>query len=351
MEILTGQKGYPEIDKVLQSWTARFGTSQGDIRLEPVRICTEIAIECTDFNPAKRPVTQHLLERLAEVECTYGFMKSDLFISPSKSTGSDEVKLQEGGNAFDCDEPEMEGNLEKGTGPKWFSYDELAIATDNFSQEHKLGQGELVATSKQRRKEFAAEVRIISRLRHPNLVQLIGWCHNVTDDVLLLVYELMPNGSINLHLHLYSDDDAMPMPWPRRHEVVLGLGSALLYLHQQDCEQSVVHRNIKPTNVMLDAAFNAKLGDFGLATLLDHARSPPTMYLDGTMRYTYMDPKYMVTGIANAEADVYSFNLVPSSSIEIACGRRPQGDTGLGLDVRDRPRAMGVGALRQRSHS
>ncbi|TVU49170.1 hypothetical protein EJB05_00466, partial [Eragrostis curvula] len=178
--------------------------------------------------------------------------------------------------------------------------------------------------SKQGRKEYAAEVRIISRLRHRNLVQLIGWCHRGNDD-LLLVYELMPNGSLDAHLH--HSADAPPMPWPRRREIVLGLGSALLYLHQE-WEQCVVHRDIKPSNVMLDASFNAKLGDFGLARLVDHGRGAHTTVLAGTMGY--MDPECMVTGRANAESDVYSFGVV---LLEIACGRRPMVPNGEEEDV------------------
>lgn len=98
---------------------------------------------------------------------------------------------------------------------------------------------------------------------------------------------------------------------------MLGLGSALLYLHQ-DWEQCVLHRDIKPSNVMLDASFNAKLGDFGLARLVDHDRQSHTTVLAGTVGY--MDPECMVTGAASAMSDVYSFGVVV---LEIACGRRP----------------------------
>jgi len=98
---------------------------------------------------------------------------------------------------------------------------------------------------------------------------------------------------------------------------VLGLGSALLYLHEE-WEQCVVHRDIKPSNVMLDASFHAKLGDFGLARLVDHGRGSHTTVLAGTMGY--MDPECMINGRANAESDVYSFGVV---LLEIACGQRP----------------------------
>jgi serine/threonine protein kinase len=244
-----------------------------------------------------------------------------------------EWELEQGD--FIGDEQEMQDEFEKGTGPKRFRYGELAEATDNFSDRRKLGEGGFGSVyrgflkemnlhvaikrvskgSKQGRKEYASEVSIISRIRHRNLVQLIGWCHGGGE--LLLVYELMPNGSLDTHLYGSAGDGAAPLPWPLRHEIVLGLGSALLYLHQ-DWEQCVLHRDIKPSNVMLDASFHAKLGDFGLARLVDHGRRSHTTVIAGTMGY--MDPECMVTGQASAESDVYSFGVV---LLEISCGRRP----------------------------
>jgi serine/threonine protein kinase len=230
---------------------------------------------------------------------------------------------------------EMDDKFEEGTtGPKQFRYGELAMATNYFSDKNKLGEGgfgsvyrgyikemdlhvaikRVSKSSKQGRKEYASEVSIISRLRHRNLVQLIGWCHGGGE--LLLVYELMPNGSLDTHLYRASDDGAL-LPWPLRHEIVLGLGSALLYLHQ-DWEQCVLHRDVKPSNVMLDASFHAKLGDFGLARLVGHGRPSHTTVIAGTMGY--IDPDIMLTGRANTESDVYSFGVV---LLEIACGRRP----------------------------
>ncbi|CAN6348411.1 unnamed protein product [Urochloa humidicola] len=225
---------------------------------------------------------------------------------------------------------EMKKEFEEGTGPKHFRYSELATATGNFSDKQKLGEGgfgsgyrgflkemglevaikRVSKGSKQGKKEYASEVRIISRLRHRNLVQLVGWCHDGGD--LLLVYELMPNGSLDTHLY-----GNVPLPWLLRHEIVLGIGSALLYLHQ-DWEQCALHRDIKPSNVMLDASFNAKLGNFGLARLVDHGRRSHTTVIAGTMGY--MDPECMFTGRADTESDMYSFGVV---LLEIACGRRP----------------------------
>ncbi|KAL6648147.1 hypothetical protein ACP70R_012371 [Stipagrostis hirtigluma subsp. patula] len=228
------------------------------------------------------------------------------------------------------DDEAMEEELKDGTGPKRFRYHELAVATNNFSDNRKLGEGGFGSVyrgfleelrlhvaikrskeSKQGKKEYVSEVKIISRLRHRNLVQLIGWCHGGGE--LLLVYELVPNGSLDTHLH---GADTI-LPWPIRHQIVLGIASALLYLHEE-WEQCVLHRDIKPSNVMLDASFNAKLGDFGLARLVDHGRASHTTVLAGTMGY--MDPECMVTGRASAESDVYSFGVV---LLEVACGRVP----------------------------
>ena len=102
-----------------------------------------------------------------------------------------------------------------------------------------------------------------------------------------------------------------------RYNIILGMGSALLYLHQE-WEQCVVHRDIKPSNVMLDSSFNAKLGDFGLARLVSHTRDAHTTMVAGTRGY--IDPECAVTCRATTRSDVYSFGVL---LLEIACGRKP----------------------------
>ncbi|XP_051199726.1 L-type lectin-domain containing receptor kinase IX.1-like [Lolium perenne] len=234
----------------------------------------------------------------------------------------------------DADIPleDMDTEFQRGAGPRRFRYSELLRATRRFSDEEKLGEGGFGAvyrgllrdeglqvaikrvskTSSQGRREYIAEVTIIGRLRHRNLVQLIGWCHKA--DELLLVYELMTNDSLDVHL--YNSEKILT--WAIRHKIILGIGSALMYLHQE-WEQCVVHRDIKPSNVMLDSLFNAKLGDFGLARLVDHSRDAHTTAVIAGTR-GYMDPMYAVSSRASAETDVYSFGVV---LLEVACGRRP----------------------------
>ncbi|XP_062176347.1 L-type lectin-domain containing receptor kinase IX.1-like isoform X2 [Alnus glutinosa] len=225
----------------------------------------------------------------------------------------------------------MDEEFERGTGPKRFSFKELARATNNFNDEEKLGQGgfggvyrgflqdsnsfiavkRVSKQSKQGIKEYASEVKIISRLRHRNLVQLIGWCHERGE--LLLIYEFMPNGSLDSHL--FTEESLLI--WETRYKVAQGLALALLYLHEE-WEQCVVHRDIKSSNIMLDSNFNAKLGDFGLARLVDHVKGSQTTVLAGTMGY--MAPECVTSGNASKESDVYSFGIV---ALEIACGRKP----------------------------
>ncbi|WMV50914.1 hypothetical protein MTR67_044299 [Solanum verrucosum] len=209
---------------------------------------------------------------------------------------------------------------------KW----KLARCTNNFSPEEMLGQGgfggvyklylresdsyivvkRISRESKQGIKEYASEVRIISRLRHKHLVQLIGWCHQKRE---LLVYEFMPNGSLDHHLFKGKSH----LTWPIRFKIAQGLASTLFYLHEE-WEQCVVHRDIKSSNIMLDSNFNAKLGDFGLARLVDHDKGSQTTVLAGTMGY--MAPECLTTGKASKETDVYSFGVL---ALEIACGRKP----------------------------
>ncbi|XP_022731364.1 L-type lectin-domain containing receptor kinase IX.2-like [Durio zibethinus] len=214
--------------------------------------------------------------------------------------------------------------------PKMFTHKLLAKATHNFSKENLLGTGgfgivykgtlqdppttvavkKISATSKEGEKEYFAEICTIGRLRHKNIVQLQGWCHE--GEHLLLVYEYMPNGSLDRYIGKCSLD------WETRFKILTGLASALLYLHE-DSGNPVVHRDVKPNNIMLDEDFNAHLGDFGLARLLQNDASVTTM-LAGTPGY--LAPEVGFTGKSTPESDVYSFGMVV---IEVVCGRRSKG--------------------------
>ncbi|TMX00623.1 hypothetical protein EJD97_000441, partial [Solanum chilense] len=217
-------------------------------------------------------------------------------------------------------------------GPHRYSYRELKKGTRGFKESELLGRGgfgkvykgvlrnskgeiavkRISHESKQGLREFVSEIASIGRLRHRNLVQLLGWCRRRGD--LLLVYEFMPNGSLDNFLF---DEPKMVLKWEQRFKIIKGVASGLLYLHE-GYEQVVVHRDIKASNVLLDAELNGKLGDFGLARLYEHGSNPSTTKVVGTLGY--LAPELPRTGRATTKTDVFAFGAL---LLEVVCGRRP----------------------------
>ncbi|KAL7192782.1 hypothetical protein ACSBR2_024576 [Camellia fascicularis] len=219
--------------------------------------------------------------------------------------------------------------------PREFEFKDLKKATNNFDEKNKLGQGGYGVVYKgllqneglevavkwfsrgdlKDQDDFLAELMIINRLRHKHLVRLLGWCHK--NGKLLLVYDYMPNGSLDMHL--FSDSDSKPLIWNLRYNIISGVASALHYLHNE-YDQRVVHRDLKASNIMLDSNFNARLGDFGLARALDTEK---TSYTEaegvlGTMGY--IAPECFHMGKATQQSDIYAFGAV---LLEVVCGQRP----------------------------
>ncbi|OEL32648.1 L-type lectin-domain containing receptor kinase IV.1, partial [Dichanthelium oligosanthes] len=128
-------------------------------------------------------------------------------------------------------------------------------------------------------KEFVAEVVSIGQLQHRNLVQLLGYCHRKGE--LILVHEYMSRGSLEKYLY---DEDKPILSWEQRFQIIKGISSGLLYLHEE-WEKVVLHWDIKPSNVLLDDEMNGRLGDFGLAKLYDHDADPQTTHVVGTIGY------------------------------------------------------------------
>ncbi|KAG6793626.1 hypothetical protein POTOM_002841 [Populus tomentosa] len=220
------------------------------------------------------------------------------------------------------------------TGPKEFSYKELKLATRGFHSSRIIGRGAFgnvykaffkssgtiaaVKRSKhshEGKTEFLAELSIIARLRHKNLIPLQGWC--VEKGEVLLVYEFMPYGSLDRMLYEEGSEHGIFLNWAHRQKTAVGLASSLTYLHHE-CEQKVIHRDIKTSNIMLDGNFNARLGDFGLARIMEHDKSPVSTLTAGTMGY--LAPEYLHCGIATEKTDVFSYGVV---ILELACGKRP----------------------------
>ncbi|TYI58466.1 hypothetical protein E1A91_D11G360800v1 [Gossypium mustelinum] len=166
--------------------------------------------------------------------------------------------------------------------------------------------------SRQGMREFVAQIATIGRLRHPNLVRLLGYCKRRHE--LLLVYDYMPNGSLDKFLY-YQPNSILN--WTQRFKIIKDVASALFYLHQQ-WVQVIIHRDIKPANVLIDGEMNARLGDFGMAKLCDLGNDPQTSHVAGTLGY--MAPELARTGKANTSTDIYAFGIF---MLEVACGRKP----------------------------
>ncbi|KAL9994819.1 putative protein kinase RLK-Pelle-RLCK-VIIa-2 family [Helianthus debilis subsp. tardiflorus] len=221
-----------------------------------------------------------------------------------------------------------------------FNFIELKSATRNFRPESLLGEGGFGCVFKgwinengtapvkpgtgltvavktlnhdglQGHKEWLAEVNFLGDLLHPNLVKLIGFC--IEDDQRLLVYEFMPRGSLENHLFRRS----LPLPWAMRMKIALGAAKGLAFLHEE-AERPVIYRDFKTSNILLDADYNAKLSDFGLAK--DGPEGDKTHVSTRVMgTYGYAAPEYVMTGHLTSKSDVYSFGVV---LLEMITGRR-----------------------------
>ncbi|XP_020237385.1 L-type lectin-domain containing receptor kinase S.4 [Cajanus cajan] len=217
-------------------------------------------------------------------------------------------------------------------GPHRFPYKELDKATKGFKDKNLLGFGgfgrvykgvlpkshievavkRVSHESTQGMQEFVSEISTIGRLRHRNLVQLLGWCRKQNE--LLLVYDFMRNGSLDKYLF---DEPRVILTWEQRFRIIKGVAWGLVYLHEE-WEQTVIHRDVKAGNVLLDGEMNGRLGDFGLAKLYEHGSNPSTTRVVGTLGY--LAPELTRTGKPTASSDVFAFGAL---MLEVACGRRP----------------------------
>ncbi|MFS8011046.1 putative protein kinase RLK-Pelle-PERK-1 family [Helianthus anomalus] len=218
-----------------------------------------------------------------------------------------------------------------GNSRAWFSYEELAEATDGFSGSNLLGEGgfgcvykglladgrevavkQLKIGGSQGEREFRAEVEIISRVHHRHLVSLVGYC--ISEHQRLLVYQYVPNDTLHYHLH---GEGRPVMDWATRIRVAAGAARGLAYLHE-DCHPRIIHRDIKSSNILLDDNFDAQVADFGLAKLAMDSNTHVTTRVMGT--FGYMAPEYASSGKLTEKSDVFSFGVVV---LELITGRKP----------------------------
>ncbi|KAM7524767.1 hypothetical protein LguiA_014669 [Lonicera macranthoides] len=234
---------------------------------------------------------------------------------------------------------EEEEILGLGPKPNTYSYSELKTATDDFNPSNKLGEGgfgpvykgklndgrivavkQLSIASHQGKNQFITEISTISAVQHWNLVKLYGFC--AEGPKRLLVYEYLENRSLDQSLFGKND---LKINWPTRFSICLGTARGLAYLHEES-RPRIVHRDVKASNILLDAELCPKLSDFGLAKLYDDKKTHISTRVAGTIGY--LAPEYAMRGHLTSKADVFGFGVV---SLEILSGR-PNFDDGLDVE-------------------
>ncbi|XP_068660199.1 probable serine/threonine-protein kinase PBL7 [Aristolochia californica] len=226
-------------------------------------------------------------------------------------------------------------SLSKFRGGQVFTYKELEVATDSFNPENVIGNGGfgvvyrgilsdgtvaaikmLNREGKQGEREFRVEVDLLSRLHSPYLVQLLGYCADQHHR--LLVFEFMPNGSLQNHLHPSSNKKYQLLNWGTRLRIALDCARGLEFLHEHS-NQPVIHRDFKCSNILLDRNFRAKVSDFGLAKMgSDKINGQVTTRVMGTTGY--VAPEYASSGKVTTKSDVYCYGVV---LLELITGRVP----------------------------
>ncbi|XP_022148160.1 inactive protein kinase SELMODRAFT_444075-like [Momordica charantia] len=218
-----------------------------------------------------------------------------------------------------------------GKPPRWFSYAELELATGGFSQANFLAEGgygsvhrgvlpdgQVVAVkqhklaSSQGDLEFCSEVEVLSCAQHRNVVMLIGFC--IEEKRRLLVYEYICNGSLDSHLYGRQQE---PLEWSARQKIAVGAARGLRYLHEECRVGCIVHRDMRPNNILITHDFEPLVGDFGLARWQPDGDTGVETRVIGT--FGYLAPEYAQSGQITEKADVYSFGVV---LVELITGRK-----------------------------
>ncbi|OMO67290.1 hypothetical protein CCACVL1_20632 [Corchorus capsularis] len=281
-------------------------------------LCSAIAwallYKCRGQASQQAPTPQPLLPSLAKPSGSAGSMVGSGLSSTSLSFSSSIAAYTGSAKTFSA------SDIEKATG----NFDDARILGEGgfgrvysgvLEDDTKVAVKVLKRDDQQGGREFLAEVEMLSRLHHRNLVKLIGIC--TEERIRCLVYELIPNGSVESHLH-GVDKEAAPLEWDTRIKIALGAARGLAYLHE-DSSPRVIHRDFKSSNILLEHDFTPKVSDFGLArTAMDEEGRHISTRVMGT--FGYVAPEYAMTGHLLVKSDVYSYGVV---LLELLTGRKP----------------------------
>ncbi|GLU22303.1 hypothetical protein SLE2022_383910 [Rubroshorea leprosula] len=206
--------------------------------------------------------------------------------------------------------------------PVVFTYEEIVFSTDGFSDSNLLGHGNYgsvyygllrdqeVAVKRMtatKTKEFMAEMKVLCKVHHTNLVEFIGYA--ASDNELFLIYEFAQKASLRSHLHDPQNKGHSSLSWIMRVQIALDAARGLEYIHEHT-KAHYVHRDIKSSNILLDGSFRAKISDFGLAKLVGKTGDGEASATKVVGTFGYLAPEYLRDGLASAKSDVYAFGVV-----------------------------------------
>ncbi|KAG2556909.1 hypothetical protein PVAP13_8NG211900 [Panicum virgatum] len=283
--------------------------------------------------------------RVLGINCTYRYETAPFFNGPATvrlaTPGSGAPAAAGGDPVYSAEAEDMET-----VDSMMIDVSTLRAATGDFDEINKLGEGgfgvvykgvlpdgdeiavkRLSRSSTQGVEELKNELALVARLKHKNLVRLVGVC--LEQQERLLVYEFVPNRSLNLILFNTEHEEREQLDWAQRYRIINGIARGLQYLHE-DSQLKVVHRDLKASNILLDADMNPKISDFGLARIFGRDQTQAvTSRVVGT--YGYMAPEYLMRGNYSVKSDAFSFGV---TVLEIVTGRKNSNDG-------DRPQQSG----------